>query len=346
MLTVSLYTLGSPEQLTGGYLYHRRLAELAPRYGAHLRLVSLPNLPFPLPAVAGRAAMRRGRQSDVAVVDSIAAAFFAPWRLPAPLVAMLHQPPGGIDHGPGRRWLQSHLDDAVYRRCDLLIVASESLAVAVAGRDCVLVPPGRDVAPPPDAPAPDLRQGRRIALVSVGNWMARKGTLELLDAFAKLPADVATLHLVGRTDVERRYAGRVTARLGNPDVAGRVVVHGPVTREQVAAIYAGADVFVLPSRREPYGTVYGEAMAAGLPVVGWRAGNLPHLATHDGEGVIVEPGDIAALAAGLHRLATDDAYRHRLASAARDRARLLPTWDETAARFFAALNQLVAPTAR
>ena len=43
-------------------------------------------------------------------------------------------------------------------------------------------------------------------------------------------------------------------------------------------LYRSADVFVLPSYREPYGTVYGEAMAAGLPVVGWRAGNLPNLA--------------------------------------------------------------------
>jgi glycosyltransferase involved in cell wall biosynthesis len=258
---------------------------------------------------------------------------------------MLHQPPGGIDHGPGRRWLQSRLDRAVYQRCDLLIVASDSLAATVPGRDCVVVPPGRDVAPPPEGPPPDLRQGRRIALVSVGNWMARKGTLELLDAFAKLPDPVATLHLAGRTDVERRYTARVKARLAHADLAGRVVVHGPLTRGEVAAMYGGADVFVLASRREPYGTVYGEAMAAGLPVAGWRAGNLPHLATDDQEGVIVEPGDVAALAAALHRLATDDEYRHRLARAAHRRAQLLPTWDETAARFFGALNQLVAGTA-
>ena len=58
----------------------------------------------------------------------------------------------------------------------------------------------------------------------------------------------------------------------------------------MAALYRDADVFVLPSLREPYGTVYGEAMAAGLPVVGWRAGNLPHLAGHGREGLLVEPG--------------------------------------------------------
>ena len=40
---------------------------------------------------------------------------------------------------------------------------------------------------------------------------------------------------------------------------------------------------MLPSWKEPYGTVYGEAMACGLPVVGWRAGNLPYLADDDRE---------------------------------------------------------------
>jgi len=66
---------------------------------------------------------------------------------------------------------------------------------------------------------------------------------------------------------------------------------------------------VLPSWREPYGTVYGEALAAGLPVVGWRAGNLPHLVSDGVEGVVLDPGDIPTLAAALDRLATG--YRLR-----------------------------------
>ena len=55
----------------------------------------------------------------------------------------------------------------------------------------------------------------------------------------------------------------------------------------MAACYTAADAFVLASSREPYGTVYGEAMAAGLPVVGYAAGNLPHPARHGEEGEMV-----------------------------------------------------------
>jgi glycosyltransferase involved in cell wall biosynthesis len=353
MLAVSLVTLGSPEQLTGGYLYHRRMAELAPQHDARLDLFAVPALPFPLPAARAGRVLRRAARADVLVIDSIAAAFVAPWRVSRrpptgfrqsrqsrPLAAVLHQPPGGIDHGWPRRRVQAALDRALYRRCDLLMLASEALSADVPGFRTVVVAPGRDVAAAPTGPPADLRQGRQAALLSVGNWVARKGTLDLLDAFARVPPDLATLHLVGRTDVDRRYAAGVRARLGRPDLAGRVVVHGPVARGEVASLYASADVFVLPSYREPYGTVYGEAMAAGLPVVGWRAGNLAHLARDGTEGRVLEPGDISGLASALERLAADADYRQRLAAAALARGQRLPTWDDTARRFFGVLREL------
>ena len=101
-------------------------------------------------------------------------------------------------------------------------------------------------------------------------------------------------------------------------------------------------MFVLPSYREPYGTVYGEAMAAGLPVVGWRAGNLPNLADDGREGLIVEPGDRAGLAHGPGPAGG----RRPLPGAhggGRGRSRRrLPTWDETAARFVALLGGVTA----
>ena len=350
MLAVSLVTLGSPEQLTGGYLYHRRMADLAPDHGAHLDLVGLPDLPFPLPAAVAGRVLRHAAPADVVVVDSIAAAYLAPWcpfrRPPVvagrsqPLAAILHQPPGGIDHGWPRRSAQAALDRALYRRCDLLVLASETLSGDLPAVPSVVVAPGRDVAPAPSGPPIDLRQDRQAALLSVGKWVARTGPRDLLEAFARLFPGVATLHLVGRTDVDRRYAARVRARLARPDLAGRVVVHGPVTRGEVARLYRSADVFVLPSYREPYGTVYGEAMAAGLPVAGWRAGNLAHLARDGREGRVLEPGDIAGLSAALRRLAEDPGHRQRLAQAARERGQRLPTWSDTAERFFGVLREL------
>ena len=343
-LRAILVTLGDPGQLTGGYLFHRRLAELAPAHNARLEFASFPDraFPFGLADTPHRIDEIERRNPDVVVLDSIVAwcmAFRAPH---LPLVGMLHQPPGGIDFGALRTHAQAVLDRLAYRHLQKVLVASDSLAEQLqpSGLPLAVVPPGRDVGPLPETSL-DLRMGRNIALLCVGNWMERKGILSLLDALAPLPPGAVTLHLVGRTEVEPSYARKVWARLAHPDVRSRVVTHGPLTVGEVAAMYAAADVFVLPSLKEPYGTVYGEAMAFGLPVVGWRAGNLPYLATHDVEGLIVEPGDTAGLSRALSRLATEPQTRARLGAAARVRAMARPTWEEVATLFFRHLREVV-----
>ena len=257
-----------------------------------------------------------------------------------PMLGMLHQPPGGIDFGPLRTALQARLDRLAYRHLRRLLVASESLADELrpqvpASERVRVVPPGRDVADE-IGPAPgDLRHGRRASFLCVGNWVERKGILSLLEAFAGLEPAAGTLHLVGRTAVEPAYARRVWARLARPDLVDRVLVHGAVSIADVAAMYQAADAFVLPSLKEPFGTVYGEAMTFGLPVVGWRAGNLPYLATHEREGLLVEPGDTLGLTGALQRLADDAVLRARLGASAREQAMQRPTWDEVARMFFA-----------
>ena len=354
-LVVALLTLGDPGRLTGGYLYHRRMAEAAPRYDARIAFVSFPERPFPLAARDAPAVLRRARAlgAQALVLDSIAAAFLGPWlvtrRPELPLICMLHQPPGGIDHGPLRTAVQAFPDRLAYRRARRVLVASDSLAEQLIAEGVPrprvrVVPPGRDVAVP-GAPAGDLRHGGRAAVLCVGNWVARRGIHSLLDAFARLPAETATLHLVGDDQAGSRYAARLRARLRQPDLAGRVIVHGPVPREAVAALYDAADVFVLPSVKEPYGTVYGEAMAAGLPVVGWRAGNLPYLMEDGREGLLCDPGDVEGLARALARLVDDEPLRRQLGEAARRRALALPTWEDAATLFFAAIREAVGDDA-
>ncbi|MGH3465172.1 MAG: glycosyltransferase [Kribbellaceae bacterium] len=352
-LTVALLTLGDPQTMTGGYLYHQRIAERAAANDARVEFLSLPAWRFPLPALAGPAVLRAVARlrPDVLLLDSIAAAFLGPWlffarRLP-PLVAILHQPPGGIDHAVPRQRVQAVLDRQAYRRAARLLVASADLADSLhrsgmPERLLRVVPPGRDPATAPAIPDEDLRAGRRAAVLSVGNWVARKGLCDLLEAVARLPDDAVTLHLVGNTDVEPAYAAKVRARLAAADVAGRVVVHGPLPAAEVAGLYRAADVFALASVREPYGTVYGEAMASGLPVVGWAVGNLPHLARHGVEGLVVPPGDRVALAEALRSLALDEPLRRRMGAAAARRAEDFPTWDQTARMLFTELWAVLA----
>ena len=339
MLVVSLVTRGSPTQVTGGHLYHRRMAEAASTRDAEIEFISASGLRNPLRNAHG-----------VVLVDSLTAWSVAPYVLAgrhrrAPIAAILHQPPGGVGQGALRTLLQRPLDQALYRRCDLLIAASTALGHELgdgyglpADRICV-VEPGSDL-PIDRSASGDLRRGRRIALLCVGNWLPNKGVLELLEAVAVLPSELLTLHLVGRADVDPAYSARVNARLRAPDLTGRVVVHGAVTREEVGRLYGGADVFVLPSYAETYGTVFAEALSAGLPTVGWRSGNLPNLIEDGSEGSLVTPGDIDGLSAALQRLATDDEWRDARAKAALRRGATFPTWDDTADAFFGALSRL------
>jgi glycosyltransferase involved in cell wall biosynthesis len=269
-----------------------------------------------------------------------------------PLVGSVHQVLGGGDAGPVRRAHQARSDRRVWAQCARLVVASELLAArleadAIPREKMVVVVPGRDVTEPtgPVEPLGDLRQGRAAAVLCVANWQPRKGILELLDAVAALPADVATVHLVGDEAADPAYARRVRARLAERDVADRVVCHGIVAPASMGRWYEAADVFALASTEEPYGTVYGEAMIAGLPVVGWAAGNLVNLADDRVEGRVVALEDGAGLSAALREVCLDEALRARWGEAARRRAASLPTWQATAERFFAVCREAAASLA-
>ena len=176
-------------------------------------------------------------------------------------------------------------------------------------------------------------------MLCVANWLPNKGILELLDAVRA--AAERRRHAAPRRSRRRRsrYTRRIRRQLADAELAERVVAHGPVDRPTVARLYAGADVFVLPTRVETYGTAVAEALRAGLPAVGWRTGNLPNLIADGVEGRL--------LPAGRRRRAVDrdrPARRRRgLAVAARVGAlagavRDLPTWAEAAAAFFGALR--------
>ena len=347
-LRLTLVTLGDPNRRTGGYRYHRMMAQAAEDHRAEMRFASVPALPWPARAMpAARTLHEAAGGSDAILLDSIAAAFAAPWipRLRSPVVAVVHQPPGGLEGRRLRRAAQRRLDAIAYRSADGVIGASESLVddlreVGVAPERILVVPPGCDV-PVAVGPNLDLRRGRRVSVLCIANWTPPKGILELVGAFATLPHQAATLWLVGDTHADPRYAGRVRRRIAAPDLRDRVVVTGSVPVEEVGRFYRSADVFALCSYADAYGTAWAEAIAAGLPVVGWRAGNLPRLAEHGREALMAEPGDVAGLAFALVALVTDTRVRRGLAEGARRRAESLPTWRESADRFFAAIRELL-----
>ncbi len=332
--TVALVVRPPGSTVSGGHRYNARLIEAAPEFGCTMRLVAPSAWRVPT--------------ADVVVIDSLDA-----WKVPiavrrasrTPTVALLHQRPGGTDGSRARQLVQRPLDVSTYRSCDLLLASSAAVAadleaVGIERSRITLVRPGCDL-PPVTACAP-LRGDRQVGLLTVSNWLPNKGIVDLLDAFASLPADAATLHLVGRTDLVPRYEAAVRERLRRPELADRVVVHGQLPPSSVAPMYRAADAFVFPSHRESYGTVAAEALASGLPVIGWRAPHLTSLIDDGVDGLLVDHRDLDALGDAMHRLATDAPLRDTLTAHAVCTGAALPTWSDTVREFFAAVSGLIA----
>jgi glycosyltransferase involved in cell wall biosynthesis len=338
--------------MTGGHLYQRRMIEAAPAHGFEVLVTALKPAPAPVLVMRTRDALSRAARDGTAgvLLDSIAASWAAPWlrrRTPElPVVGVVHQPPGGLEAGRAVRPLLRRLDLSAYRRADLLIVTGQPVAEQLVASGLPLdrvrvVTPGVERTAKA-GPAPDLRRGRCAALICIANWQRRKGIDLLLDALAALPPELATLHLVGDPDADPPYTRRLRRRLEEKELPGRVVAHGILPHDRAIAMLLGADAFVLPSFEEPYGMVYAEALQAGLPVIGWRSGNLPRLVESGVEGLLAEPGDVAGLAACIRRLVEDEALRKAMAAAARRRSLRLPSWEDAAAAFFAAVQEALA----
>lgn len=332
LVTVDLVAPLPHGGVTGGHRYNAQLIDAARSFGFEIRSI-------------GRRVARRA-PGDVVVIDSLSAWRSVRWCRRTdrpPTVALVHQHPGGADGGRVRRSARRALDLAAYRSCDLVVVTGAAVADdlerhGVDPERIVLAPPGCDL--PTPAERPPLRGGRRLGVLNVSNWLPNKGITDLLDAVAHLPE--VRVHLVGRTDLDSRYESEVRRRLAHRELANRVVVHGAVGSAEVAGFLAAADVFVFPSHNESYGTVVAEALALGVPVIGWR---LPHLCAliDDGvDGLLVPPGDIDGLTDAIRRVAADASLRASLAAAAYRRAGALPTWCGTATSFFGALTRLIA----
>jgi rhamnosyl/mannosyltransferase len=123
----------------------------------------------------------------------------------------------------------------------------------------------------------------------------------------------------------------VEKRLGE-----RVLFAGHVDDADLPAFYQACDVFVLPStaRTEAFGVVQIEAMAAGRPVVSTNLPTGVPWVNQDGvSGLVVPPGDAAALGDALHRLLDDGALRQRLGEGARRRAQELFSRERMIATF-------------
>jgi len=340
---------GDPDTRTGGYLYDRRimagLAALSWRVELH-RLSAA----FPRPDAAALDQADRVLaalpESALVVIDGLALgampAIAANHRNRLRLVALVHHPlaleTGLIE--AERQQLYASERDAL-RQVRGVIVTSPSTARALADYDmsleqCAVVVPGTDPAP--------LAHGSgsaELGLLCVASLTPRKGHAVLLRALAQLKDHPWRLRCAGSADLDPATAAELSVLAETLGLAARMEFLGELDEAALADEYQRADLFVLASYHEGYGMALAEALAHGLPMISTTAGAIPDTVPTDA-GLLVPPGDDAALAEALARVMTDAELRQRLAAGARAVRGTLPDWPTTCAAFAAALAAIPA----
>jgi glycosyltransferase involved in cell wall biosynthesis len=156
-------------------------------------------------------------------------------------------------------------------------------------------------------------------IVALGRLVPDKGIDTLIRAVQRMTEQqrVGLKVLIGGVGGhQREYESMLTDR--DREIVSFV---GHVT--ETGAYYAASDLFVLPSRHEPFGLVFAEAAQYGIPSVGTRTGGIAEAIEDQVTGLLVPPEDPASLRDAILTLLRDDQRRLDMGMAARERARSL-----------------------
>jgi len=153
-------------------------------------------------------------------------------------------------------------------------------------------------------------------LLFVGKLTEQKGLHRLLNAM-KLMTHRATLDVVGAGRVDDEHLKDLAASLG---LANRVTWHPLLTQAELAPMYARAAVHVMPAIDEGLGLTAVESLLSETPVVAFESGGVTDIVIDGETGVLVPPGDVAALASALDTLLDNPVHLTRLGRQGREHA--------------------------
>jgi glycosyltransferase involved in cell wall biosynthesis len=204
------------------------------------------------------------------------------------------------------RWAFGHVDKVL----SVGAASAREVEEHYSARDVEVLP---NAAPAPiDGPVPDPAPAGQARLLYIGGFHDPvKGGEVLLDA---LPAIVARHPGV---QVTIAGPGEPPARLAA--VNGRATWLGWLDADAKARALREADIFLMPSTSEGLPVALLEAMAYGKPIVATRVGGIPDVLADGTEGMLVPPGDVAALADAVATLVGDPDRAWRLGRAAKER---------------------------
>ena len=164
---------------------------------------------------------------------------------------------------------------------------------------------------------PNTEDSNNINFLFLGRIGQRKGTFDLIKAFAHIPSQQrsqASLTVAGDGDVAQ--ARNLVKDL---ELVDQITILNWVNSEERDALLAKSDVFVLPSYHEGLPMAIIEAMSFGLSVVTTPVGGIPELISHGNNGLLIDPGNIQELSFAMQSLIKNEEIRNSLGVKAKDR---------------------------
>ena len=185
-----------------------------------------------------------------------------------------------------------------------------------------------------------FRIGNHPVVLYVGRLAPYKGVQFLIQAIPKVLKEVPkTKFLIGGA---KRYDVPDLGKLvKNLKIRHAVIFTKYVPDEDVPKLYACCDVFCYPSLWEGFGLTPAEAQACGKPVVAFNTCAIPEVVKNQRTGLLVETGNVEALATALVNLLQDENKRHKMGIDARRRVLKLFSWDEAAEKTLQIYNEMI-----
>jgi len=258
-----------------------------------------------------------------------------------PLIALVHQPlalESDLDQAQANIFYTS--ERAALAATEHVIATSEATA-RILTADYGVPPDHVSVVRPGNDPVPQAAGSvdSIVRLLSIGSVVPGKGYDVLIAALSMLADMPWRLTIAGDRTRNIVAAAQLDADIEANRFGNRVSVLGAVPSDRVPELFLSSDIFVLASRFEGYGMALAEAIAHGLPVVSTTAGAIPDTVPPD-TGLLVPPDNAASLARALRRLIGDPTERQRLTANARAAAAQLPSWQDSARGFAAAIRSI------
>ncbi len=356
---------GSIEQISGGYLYDRKVISFLQKNGDRVDILELKKPPYFLApfSIFSRKLSRilsGFSQHDCIVIDELVCPSVFLHLLfrrstYTRIVTLVHHLRSNEQVGTVSRRMALLFEKVLLNHSDSIIVNSSTTRETVEKllhkeKPISVCPPGKDTLQNGGVPQRKNAQ-HPVCILMVGNLIPRKGHRALIEALIYLKDLKWTLQIAGDNSIIPAYTRKLEKLISTYSMESRIHLLGVLDDAALLALYRSSDLFVFPSEYEGFGIALAEALHFQLPYVAfsksgatWEIVGKEEIKTKESikrrrGGFLIDPEKHADFSTALRMLITDQHLRKTLSREASLLAKKLPSWHDTGKLFHEALHK-------